>query len=186
MVDQLLPSRLCSVAMQWLLWPTASVHCSSHARATACQCHAAAGSQSPYRPPFSLSPLPPQPSSTVRAASPSASPISRGDEFEYTDPVDGSVSKRQGVRFFFEDGSRLVRGTGGEREGGRQGGREGGREGFILLSYTSYLVLPSMGLHSIALLPVDPPSPPLPSDLPPVWHRIRGRHHPRVHRAIRV
>eukprot|EP00271_Cylindrocystis_brebissonii_P014293 TRINITY_DN35605_c0_g1_i1.p1 TRINITY_DN35605_c0_g1~~TRINITY_DN35605_c0_g1_i1.p1 ORF type:complete len:576 (-),score=113.72 TRINITY_DN35605_c0_g1_i1:322-2049(-) len=35
-------------------------------------------------------------------------PIVRGDEFSYTDPVDGSVSKNQGIRFFFEDGSRLI------------------------------------------------------------------------------
>ena len=28
--------------------------------------------------------------------------------FEYTDPVDGSVSKNQGVRFMFDDGSRFV------------------------------------------------------------------------------
>jgi len=30
------------------------------------------------------------------------------DVFEYTDPVDGSVSKNQGVRFIFEDGSRII------------------------------------------------------------------------------
>merc|ERR1712203_1245642 len=30
------------------------------------------------------------------------------DVFEYTDPVDGSVSKNQGVRFVFEDGSRII------------------------------------------------------------------------------
>merc|ERR1712226_1493603 len=30
------------------------------------------------------------------------------DEFEYTDPVDGSVSKKQGIRFIFEDGSRII------------------------------------------------------------------------------
>ena len=35
---------------------------------------------------------------TVRAA----------DDFAYTDPVDGSVSERQGVRVMFEDGSRIV------------------------------------------------------------------------------
>lgn len=28
--------------------------------------------------------------------------------FEYTDPVDGSVSKKQGLRFIFEDNSRIV------------------------------------------------------------------------------
>ncbi|GJM96387.1 hypothetical protein PR202_ga13215 [Eleusine coracana subsp. coracana] len=30
------------------------------------------------------------------------------DEFEYKDPVDGSVSKHQGIRYLFGDGSRLV------------------------------------------------------------------------------
>lgn len=30
------------------------------------------------------------------------------DEFEYTDPVDGSVSSRQGVRVLFSDGSRII------------------------------------------------------------------------------
>ncbi|GMT02332.1 hypothetical protein PENTCL1PPCAC_24506, partial [Pristionchus entomophagus] len=30
------------------------------------------------------------------------------DNFEYTDPVDGSVAKKQGLRVMFEDGSRLV------------------------------------------------------------------------------
>ena len=34
--------------------------------------------------------------------------ISAADEFCYTDPVDGSVSSRQGVRILFEDGSRIV------------------------------------------------------------------------------
>jgi phosphoglucomutase len=30
------------------------------------------------------------------------------DIFEYTDPVDGSVSKNQGIRFIFEDNSRII------------------------------------------------------------------------------
>lgn len=30
------------------------------------------------------------------------------DNFEYTDPVDGSYVSKQGVRVIFEDGSRLV------------------------------------------------------------------------------
>ena len=34
--------------------------------------------------------------------------ISAADMFEYNDPVDGSVSKNQGVRFIFDDGSRFV------------------------------------------------------------------------------
>jgi len=30
------------------------------------------------------------------------------DDFEYTDPIDGSVAKKQGVRIIFEDGSRII------------------------------------------------------------------------------
>jgi phosphoglucomutase len=30
------------------------------------------------------------------------------DDFEYNDPVDGSVSKNQGIRIHFDDGSRVV------------------------------------------------------------------------------
>lgn len=34
--------------------------------------------------------------------------IEKADEFAYTDPVDGSVSQRQGIRIFFTDHSRIV------------------------------------------------------------------------------
>jgi len=34
--------------------------------------------------------------------------VSMADDFAYTDPVDGSVSVRQGVRVMFQDGSRIV------------------------------------------------------------------------------
>jgi phosphoglucomutase len=34
--------------------------------------------------------------------------VSYADDFSYTDPVDGSVSQRQGVRIGFDDGSRIV------------------------------------------------------------------------------
>ena len=30
------------------------------------------------------------------------------DDFAYTDPVDGSVSKNQGIRFVVDDGSRII------------------------------------------------------------------------------
>jgi len=30
------------------------------------------------------------------------------DDFEYRDPIDGSVSKNQGIRFIFGDGSRII------------------------------------------------------------------------------
>merc|ERR1719473_133648 len=34
--------------------------------------------------------------------------VKTNDVFEYNDPVDGSVSKNQGIRFIFEDGSRII------------------------------------------------------------------------------
>jgi phosphoglucomutase len=34
--------------------------------------------------------------------------VQRADDFAYTDPVDGSVSQKQGVRVLFQDGSRIV------------------------------------------------------------------------------
>lgn len=34
--------------------------------------------------------------------------IVKADDFEYKDPIDGSVSKKQGVRVIFQDGSRFV------------------------------------------------------------------------------
>jgi phosphoglucomutase len=34
--------------------------------------------------------------------------ISHADDFSYTDPIDGSVSTKQGVRILLEDGSRVV------------------------------------------------------------------------------
>jgi len=34
--------------------------------------------------------------------------IARADDFAYTDPVDGSVSTRQGIRIVMSDGSRIL------------------------------------------------------------------------------
>ena len=34
--------------------------------------------------------------------------VKNADDFEYVDPVDKSVSKNQGIRIMFEDGSRIV------------------------------------------------------------------------------
>ena len=34
--------------------------------------------------------------------------VATADDFTYNDPIDGSVSKKQGVRIIFQDGSRLV------------------------------------------------------------------------------
>jgi phosphoglucomutase len=34
--------------------------------------------------------------------------VSLADDFAYTDPVDGSVSKNQGVRLLFDDGARVI------------------------------------------------------------------------------
>ncbi|XWS69359.1 hypothetical protein CRYUN_Cryun04dG0172600 [Craigia yunnanensis] len=53
----------------------------------------------------------------VKGARSDVSKVVNADEFEYKDPVDGSVSKHQGIRVLFEDGSRLVfrlSGTGSE------------------------------------------------------------------------
>eukprot|EP00270_Netrium_digitus_P009834 TRINITY_DN3014_c0_g1_i2.p1 TRINITY_DN3014_c0_g1~~TRINITY_DN3014_c0_g1_i2.p1 ORF type:complete len:586 (+),score=191.25 TRINITY_DN3014_c0_g1_i2:99-1856(+) len=44
----------------------------------------------------------------LKAANFGTAEIVKGDEFEYNDPVDGSVSRKQGIRFFFKDGSRLI------------------------------------------------------------------------------
>jgi hypothetical protein len=43
--------------------------------------------------------------------------LETADNFSYTDPIDGSVAKGQGVRFVFQDGSRIIfrlRWVGGE------------------------------------------------------------------------
>ena len=34
--------------------------------------------------------------------------VSAADNFAYTDPIDGSVTTKQGIRIFFSDGSRIV------------------------------------------------------------------------------
>jgi phosphoglucomutase len=34
--------------------------------------------------------------------------VAKADNFEYTDPIDGSISKKQGIRIIFEDGSRII------------------------------------------------------------------------------
>lgn len=44
----------------------------------------------------------------IKGASSDVSKVVHGDEFEYNDPVDGSISSHQGIRYLFEDGSRLV------------------------------------------------------------------------------
>jgi len=50
---------------------------------------------------------------TVIAASPPGTKVGSyevalADEFSYTDPVDGSVASKQGLRFVFTDGSRII------------------------------------------------------------------------------
>ena len=34
--------------------------------------------------------------------------LETADDFTYTDPIDGSVAKNQGIRFVFQDGSRII------------------------------------------------------------------------------
>jgi hypothetical protein len=50
---------------------------------------------------------------SVIAASPAgtkfgAFTLAEADDFAYTDPIDGSVAKGQGLRFVFDDGSRII------------------------------------------------------------------------------
>lgn len=45
----------------------------------------------------------------IKDIRPDVANVASADEFEYKDPVDGSVSKNQGIRYMFEDGSRLVK-----------------------------------------------------------------------------
>ncbi|KAK6122265.1 hypothetical protein DH2020_043998 [Rehmannia glutinosa] len=55
--------------------------------------------------------------SIIKGIRSDVSKVVNADEFEYKDPVDGSISKHQGIRYLFEDGSRLVfrlSGTGSE------------------------------------------------------------------------
>ncbi|MEL6735040.1 MAG: alpha-D-glucose phosphate-specific phosphoglucomutase [Pseudomonadota bacterium] len=45
---------------------------------------------------------------TLPGSATPAGTVSSADMFSYTDPVDGSVSGNQGIRIFFDDGSRIV------------------------------------------------------------------------------
>lgn len=59
----------------------------------------------------------PEVNKLMKETSPDVTEVVKADEFEYKDPVDGSVSKHQGIRYFFKDGSRLIfrlSGTGSE------------------------------------------------------------------------
>ncbi|KAH7570927.1 hypothetical protein ACOSQ2_019810 [Xanthoceras sorbifolium] len=59
----------------------------------------------------------PEVNKIVKGIRSDVSNVAHADEFEYKDPVDGSISKHQGIRYLFEDGSRLVfrlSGTGSE------------------------------------------------------------------------
>ncbi|MDP8997861.1 MAG: alpha-D-glucose phosphate-specific phosphoglucomutase [Pseudomonadota bacterium] len=44
----------------------------------------------------------------LKGAKAASGVIAKADDFEYLDPVDGSVSKSQGIRLIFEDGSRII------------------------------------------------------------------------------
>ncbi|KAJ4874779.1 hypothetical protein Rs2_39797 [Raphanus sativus] len=45
---------------------------------------------------------------TLKGIHPEVANVASADEFEYRDPVDGSVPKHRGIRYLFEDESRLV------------------------------------------------------------------------------
>ena len=72
--------------------------------------------------------------------------IEAADDFAYTDPVDGSVSRAQGVRIRFEDGSRIVLRLSGT-----------GTEGATLRLYLERYAAGPMGLDldpQVALAPI--------------------------------
>jgi len=72
--------------------------------------------------------------------------VSAADDFAYTDPVDGSVSKGQGIRIIFDDGARIVLRLSGT-----------GTEGATLRLYLERYVPGPGGLHDevqAALAPV--------------------------------
>jgi len=50
----------------------------------------------------------PEVNKMIKEVRPEVANVVKADEFEYKDPVDGSISKHQGIRYLFEDGSRLV------------------------------------------------------------------------------
>ncbi|KAK1380881.1 putative phosphoglucomutase, cytoplasmic 2 [Heracleum sosnowskyi] len=60
----------------------------------------------------------PQEDDIVQGIRSDLSKVTNANEFEYKDPVDGSISKHQGVRYLFEDGSRLVFRISGTGSGG--------------------------------------------------------------------
>jgi len=62
--------------------------------------------------------------------------VEAADDFAYTDPVDGSVSKAQGVRILFDDGSRIVLRLSGT-----------GTEGATLRLYLEHYAPGPEGLH---------------------------------------
>ena len=53
------------------------------------------------------------------------------DMFEYIDPVDGSISKKQGLRFIFEDNSRIIFRLSGTGVAGPGGAAQFGRGGSV-------------------------------------------------------
>jgi hypothetical protein len=59
--------------------------------------------------------------------------LETADNFTYTDPIDGSVAKNQGIRFVFQDGSRIIfrlSGTGSAGATVRCAGCLAGRVGY--------------------------------------------------------
>ncbi len=93
--------------------------------------------------------------------------IAGADDFAYTDPVDGSVSKGQGVRIWFADGSRIVLRLSGT-----------GTEGATLRLYLERYAAGPGGLDldpQVALAPVIKAA----HDLAGIA-RFTGRHEPNV------
>ena len=52
--------------------------------------------------------MPSLPGRRFERADGSAATVTQADDFAYTDPVDGSVTTKQGIRIGFDDGARIV------------------------------------------------------------------------------
>lgn len=124
------------------------------------------------------------------------SEVVAADEFEYKDPVDGSVSKHQGIRYLFGDGSRLVCRTCVVLNQNKGSGVK-----TLFQSTIHFLFCNIISRYMISLSWIHPWSGYI-WDLwlyhtgeltwifgilgvPPLWNRFCWCHHPCLHRAVR-
>lgn len=107
--------------------------------------------------------------------------LETADNFTYTDPIDGSVAKNQGIRFVFQDGSRIIFRLRCATAPGRGAGTV-----IWLRGRGSLAMLPSARAPEHPALPQPDVLTHQPAFLasPLQRHRLRGRHHPHVHRGL--